>query len=385
MGSILQAEKSHKRVLVTGVGGFVGSHLLRHILETTDWDVVGLDSFRHHGKLDRVQYQLRGMDRERYTHLVYDLSIPFSEQFAAQLADVDYVISMASESHVERSIEDPRPFIENNVALILTLLEWARTAPNLKKFIQISTDEVYGPIVDGGHKEGAPHRPSNPYSASKAMQEAACYSYWRTYGVPVIVTNTMNIIGEAQDTEKYVPKIMQTVANGETLTVHASSDGRIGTRFYLHARNQADALVFLLKNHEPAQYPADDLDRFNVVSDVELDNLELAKLVAFHMGSTLKYELVDFHVTRPGHDLRYGLDGSKIAALGWKPPVEFDESLRRTVEWTLRNPEWLMKQVDTGQQVALVRRIDECRERDRCVMPGCDGEHFPYCVAHDAP
>lgn len=320
----------------------MGSHTLRHLLENTDWDIVGLDSFRHHGKLDRVQYQLRDQDQSRYTHLVYDLSVPFSDQFAAKLADVDYVISMASESHVERSINDPRPFIENNVALILTLLDWARTNKNIKKFIQISTDEVYGPIVNGGHKEGAPHRPSNPYSASKAMQESAAYSYWRTYGVPVIITNTMNIVGEMQDVEKYVPKIMQTIEREGVLTVHASSDGTIGTRFYLHARNQADALLFLLKNHEPAMYPADDLSRFNIVSNIELDNLELAKLVADAMGKELKYEFEDFHVSRPGHDLRYGLDGTKIAELGWKPPVEFYESFQRTVEWTERHPEWLV-------------------------------------------
>lgn len=328
------------KVLLTGIGGFVGSHCLRHILNTTDWDVVGLDSFRHHGKLDRVQYQLTDENRHRYTHLVYDLSIPFSEQFTALLEDVDYVISMASESHVERSITDPRPFVENNVALILTLLEWARTA-DIKHFIQVSTDEVYGPIREGGHKEGAPHRPSNPYSASKACQESLCYSYWRTYGVPITITNTMNIFGPLQDTEKYIPKVMQSVANGEVLSVHASADGRIGTRFYLHARNQCDALLYLLKR-EPTMYPAPDLDRYNIVSDTEMDNLQLALMVAGMMGESLKYELEDFHISRPGHDLRYGLDGAKIAEAGWTPPMEFEESLQNTVDWFKEHPEWLL-------------------------------------------
>ena len=329
------------KVLLTGVGGFVGSHVLRHILENTDWHVIGLDSFRHHGKLDRVQYQLLGQDRSRYTHLVYDLSIPFSDQFAAQLEDVDYVISMASESHVERAIEDPRPFVENNVSLILTLLEWARTNKNIKKFVQISTDEVYGPIQDTGHKEGSQLRPSNPYSASKAAQEVLCYSYWRTYGVPVIITNTLNICGEMQDVEKYVPKVMRAIANGDTVTVHASKDGHIGTRFYMHARNQSDAILFLLQHHDVTMFPAFDVDRFNIVSDVELDNLEVAQLVADNMNKSLKYVLEDFHITRPGHDLRYGLDGTKIAALGWQPPVEFYESFRRTIEWTEQHDEWL--------------------------------------------
>jgi len=326
------------KVLITGVGGFVGSHVLRHLMEETDWDVIGLDSFRHHGKLDRVQYQMLGQDPGRYTHVVYDLAIPFSPQFEEKLRDVDYVLHLASESHVERAIADPRPFVENNVSLQLSLLEWAVTA-ELKAFIQISTDEVYGPITENGHREGEPYRPSNPYSASKAMQECLTYSYWRTYGLPAVITNTMNIVGEMQDTEKYVPKAIRAISRGEVVTVHP--EGKIGTRFYLHARNQADALLYLLRNHEPTRFPAPDLDRFNIVSNVELDNLTLADCVAGAMDQPLRYELVDFHATRPGHDLRYGLDGSKLAALGWKPPVEFYRSLRRTVEWTLEHPEWL--------------------------------------------
>ena len=329
-------------VLLTGVGGFVGSHVLRHVLETTDWHVIGLDSFRHHGKLDRVQYQLEGQNRSRYTHLVYDLTIPFSDQFEEKLGAIDYVLHLASESHVERAISDPRPFVENNVSLMLTLLEWARRhTQTLRKLILISTDEVYGPITEHGHLEGSRHRPSNPYSASKSMQEQLTYSYWRTYGVPAIITNTLNIFGQLQDVEKYIPKVMSMIARGETVTVHASASGAIGTRFYMHARNQADALVFLLKNHEPTRFPAADLDRFNIVTDIELNNLDVAELVAQCMGKKLEYELVDFHISRPGHDLRYGLDGSKLAALGWTPPVAFYESFWRTVDWTLNHPEWL--------------------------------------------
>ncbi len=332
---------SPKKTLITGIGGFVGSHCLRHILMETDWNVIGIESFRHRGKLDRILQQLEGLDGDRYTNLIYDLRIPFSPQFTKKLGHIDYVINMASESHVDRSITDPRVFVDNNLQLILTMLEWAKDS-DIEKFIQISTDEVYGPIQIGGHKEGEPYRPSNPYSASKACQEALCYSYWRTYGVPIIITNTMNLIGQMQDPEKYVPKIMKAIANDEELTVHASKEGQIGTRFYLHARNQADALVYLLKNHTPAMFPADDLDRFNIVSNVELNNLELATMVADFMGEDLKYKLEDFHSTRPGHDLRYGLDGSKIAALGWKAPVDFETGFRETIDWTMAHKDWLL-------------------------------------------
>ena len=333
-----------KRVLISGAGGFVGSHVFIHILHNTDWELVLLDSFRHRGKTDRITQQLDVSHPEylsRVTVVTHDLKAPFSSQMIDKIGYIDYVLNLASESHVDRSITDPRDFIENNVALILTMLDWARVAKP-EKFIQISTDEVYGPINEGGHREGSPHRPSNPYSASKAAQEDICYSYWRTYGIPIIVTNTMNIIGELQDTEKYVPMVIKKVLAGETVTVHASSKGEVGSRFYLHARNQADALLFLLVHHTPAMYPAEDLDRFNIVGDNEIDNLDLAQRIAKIVGKPLKCELVDFHSSRPGHDLRYGLDGSKIAKLGWKAPIEFDESLDRTIRWTLDNKKWLV-------------------------------------------
>lgn len=332
-----------KRVLLTGVGGLVASHVLRHLMENTDWEIVGIDSFRHRGKTDRIVQQLDGLDKSRYINLVHDLTVPISDQLNKKIGHIDYVLNLASESHVDRSITDPRPFVENNVHLILTMLDWARIAKP-EKFIQISTDEVYGPMYDLPHSEGNPHRPSNPYSASKSAQEDICYSYWRTFNVPIVITNTMNLFGAMQDVEKFIPMIIKTVNEGGTVSVHADKDGTPGTRFYLHARNQADALLFLLKNHTPSLYPATDLDRFNIVGEREISNLELAQQVAEYVGKHLKYKLVDVHSQRPGHDRRYGLDGAKLANLGWKAPIPYEESLRSTVEWTLRpeNDSWLI-------------------------------------------
>jgi len=330
-----------KTVLITGIGGFMGSHTLRHVLTTTDWKIIGIDSFRHMGKTDRITQQLSDQDLSRLTLIRHDLTVPFSEQFEQKLKDVDYVLNIASESHVDRSITDPREFTENNVALILTMLEWLKKS-NVKKFIHISTDEVYGPATDHNHKEGEPYRPSNPYSASKAAQEAICYAYWRTYNLPIVITNTMNIIGEMQDPEKFVPKVMKQIANGEKVTIHASKDGQPGSRYYLHARNQADALCFLLKNVVPTRYPAEDLNRFNIVGEKEVNNLEMAELIAKFYGAELHYELVDFHSSRPGHDLRYGLDNTKLKELGWVAPFSFEKSLKSTIEWTKNHPEWLL-------------------------------------------
>jgi len=331
------------RVLLTGAGGFVGSHTLRHIMQKTDWHVVVLDSFRHKGVTDRIRIQMDGMDRSRLTVLTHDLQAPISPYLAHQMGKIDYIISMASESHVDRSIEAPRDFIVNNVQLILTLLEYAREYP-VEKFLHVSTDEVYGPAPAGhNHMEWEPMLPSNPYSASKAAQESIAFSYWRTYGIPLIITNTMNIIGELQDPEKFVPMTMKKIAAGEPMTIHASKDGVIGSRFYLHARNQADALVFLLQNGQPTPYGLTDRpDKFHIVGEREVNNLEMAQLIAKYMDRPLQYELVDFHSSRPGHDLRYALDGSKLADLGWTAPLGLEASLKRTIEWTLKHPEWLL-------------------------------------------
>jgi dTDP-glucose 4,6-dehydratase len=331
-----------KRVLLTGAGGFVGSHCLRHILTATDWQVVVLDSFRHKGLTDRVTTQLEGMDAERVEVFVHDLRVPISELLTRKMGKIDYIISMASESHVDRSIEDPRDFIDNNVQLILTLLEYSRQYP-VEKFLQISTDEVYGPASQGhSHKEWEPMLPSNPYSASKAAQESICFAYWRTYGIPLIITNTMNIIGEMQDPEKFAPMVMQKVAAGDTVPIHASNAGQVGSRFYLHARNQADAVVFLLQTVTPTKFGESDRpDKYHIVGEREVTNLEMAQLIADSMGKPLVYELVDFHSSRPGHDLRYALAGTKLADLGWKAPLSLESSVQSTVEWTLEHPEWL--------------------------------------------
>jgi dTDP-glucose 4,6-dehydratase len=207
------------RLLLSGAGGFAGHHFLEHVLANTDWDVIATDSFRHRGTTDRIVQVTGGVPRnsggyhrpwrERVTVLTHDLTAPFSEQAMARIGGaegLDYLIGMASQSHVDRSITDPVEFCENNFAVALNTLELARQL-RPKAVVMISTDEVYGPCPPGyGHREWAPILPSNPYAASKAAQEAVSISYWRTYGVPVVITNTMNLVGERQHPEKFVPE-----------------------------------------------------------------------------------------------------------------------------------------------------------------------------------
>lgn len=358
-----------KRILLTGGGGFAGAHFFEHVLVETDWDIVLTDSFRHKGKTDRVAEVIKGGGKlwkkkykERTQVITHDLTVPFSEQAIDAMGKIDYMVAYASESHVDRSISDPVPFIRNNVDLCLSTLELARKLKP-KALVWISTDEVAGPVSRDdfdGHPEWSTVLPSNPYAGSKAAQEAFVTSYWRTFGVPAIIVRCMNMIGERQDPEKFVPMTIAKVLRGGTVSIHGTEQ-EIGTRHYLHSRNLADGILFLLQETHPSCFPAhldamcerypidgielstaDRPDMFNIASSDRVDNLAVAKLIAGYVGQDLRYELESFHQARPGHDAHYGLDASKMTALGWTPPISFEDSLKRTVEWTLEHPEWLL-------------------------------------------
>lgn len=335
-----------QRVLITGMGGAIGCHMYAHTMHNTDWEVVGIDSFRHKGEFDRITEMTTTHPDwlERTTVLTHDLTAPLTSREELLIGDVDYIINLASLSDVEASIQNPVWFIKNNTDLMLNVLEYSLMA-NPKAFIHFSTDEVYGPAdKNQGHPEWSTILPSNPYSASKACQEAIAIAYWRSYGLPLIITNTMNNFGEMQSPSKFPALVQKSVKYDAEVKIHASGDGQVGTRYYLHSRNAADAVLFLLQNTEPTRHEpgaVDRPDRYNIVGDVQLDNYELAKKIADLMGKELKAVRENFHDHHPGHDLHYGLDGKKLAALGWKPPLTFEESMASTIKWQQEHPEWL--------------------------------------------
>jgi dTDP-glucose 4,6-dehydratase len=348
-----------KRVLLTGVGGFIGAHCLEYFLDNTDWFIIGLDSWRHKGSHRRIE-DVVGSEKlekysDRYKILKHDLSVPISYQLKNLIQDakiddmgnvvrkpIDCIINMASESAVERSTTDPVSCIRNNVELEINMLEFARKVKP-KIFFQVSTDEVYGEAQPNqAHHEWDVIMPSNPYAASKAAQEALAISYWRCFDVPVVLTNTMNNFGEGQDPEKFIPKLINFVKIGKTMPIYGDSEDDIGARYYLHAKNHADAFVFLSK-FDPTMYNSGENqrpDRYNVCGDVELNNLEMGNLIAKFVGKELKYELIPSESARKGYDRRYALDGSKMKEKGWMPPVSFEDSIEQVVEWTLKNQHW---------------------------------------------
>lgn len=253
-----------------------------------------------------------------------------------EIGQVDYILHIGAETHVDNSIEDPEPFVRSNVLGTMHLLNFARKQPNLKWFVYFSTDEVFGPAPEGvKYKEWDRYNSGNPYAASKAGGEELALAYANTYKLPLFITHTMNCYGERQHPEKFIPKVIKSVLKGETVTIHADqTKTKAGSRFYIHCRNVADALLFLLDH-------AEQREKYNIVGEKEIDNLELAKFIAKVVGKPLKYELTDFHSQRPGHDLRYALDGDKLKSMGWEPPKTIEDSLKKTIEWTLEREDWL--------------------------------------------
>lgn len=327
------------KILITGGNGFIGHHFCEHVLKTTDWQIY---------IMDRLSYAAYGYDRlrdigcyddKRVRHFTHDFTMPISEGLLHELSGVTYIVHMGAESHVDKSIATPDVFVKANVLGTMNILEFARECPKLKRMIYFSTDEIFGPAsreeVPDGYSEWDRYNSTNPYSASKAGGEELCLAWANTYNVPVTITHTMNVFGERQHPEKFIPKIMRQVLDGQTVTIHADPTRKIpGSRYWIHARNVAAATMFLLDRGEVR-------DKYNIVGECEVDNLEMAQIVARILGKDMKYEMVDFHSSRPGHDLRYALNGKKLHDMGWIHPKTFIESLEKTIRWTLESPKWL--------------------------------------------
>jgi len=333
------------KVIVTGGCGFVGHHVIDHILKNTDWQVYCIDklSYASFG-LSRLE-ETGALLNPRLKMFTFDLCSEIPEGMEKEINDVNYILHLGAESHVENSIDDPVKFAKNNIDSTLNILDFARLkCKGLKKFMYFSTDEVFGNAKEGfAFEEGDRFNCGNPYSASKAAGESLCESYCNTYRMPIVVTNTMNIIGERQHAEKFVPKVIKSILNKEKIYIHSYPDQKkAGSRFYIHARNVADAFIYVLENTEEVLNNHDSsIGRYNISGCEELSNLEVVQIISEIMNQEAVYEMTDYHSKRPGHDLRYALNGEKLDNLGWAVPVDFRKSLEKTVRWTLENKKWL--------------------------------------------
>tara|TARA_Y200000002_G_scaffold383053_1_gene402828 strand:+ start:1809 stop:2834 length:1026 start_codon:yes stop_codon:yes gene_type:complete len=337
-----------KKILITGGAGFIAHHVIDKIMSTTDWEIITIDRLDFSGNLNRLKevvsaYPESEQKRVRIVH--HDLKAELNPEISASIGKVDFISHLAAGSHVDRSISFPLEFVMDNVVGTANILDYARKQDSLERFAYFSTDEVFGPAPDGVYyKENDRYNSTNPYSATKAGAEELVVAYENTYGLPAIITHTMNVFGERQNPEKYIPMVIKKVRDGETVTVHANPEKtKAGSRHYIHAEDVANALLFLY-NYDLSLLKADSLgmncQKFNIVGKDEIDNLSLAKFIAKVQNKSLNYDMVDFHSQRPGHDLRYSLDGQKMKKMGWEPNSVYDK-LETVIKWTLENDRWL--------------------------------------------
>lgn len=338
-----------KTILITGGAGFIAHHLVDKVLAETDWNIVTLDRLDYSGNLNRLNEVVLShpsSERRRVKVVHHDLKAELNPQIRSMIGKVDLIAHLAAGSHVDRSITYPMEFVQDNVVGTVNLMDYARNLDSLDLFAYFSTDEIFGPAPEGiKYKENDRYNSTNPYSATKAAAEEMVVAYENTYGLPAIITHTMNVFGERQHPEKYIPLCIKRIRDGEKISIHSNAEKtKAGSRHYIHAKDVADALMFLYKqdlSKMPRDYGGAKCQKFNIVGATEMDNLQLAQYIANVQGKELNYEMVDFHSQRPGHDLRYALDGTKMKELGWEPTPVWDR-LSQTINWTLENDRWLI-------------------------------------------
>ena len=335
------------RILLTGGAGFIGSHLVRHLLQDGDVHVVNLDALRYSGNLENLR-DLDGHPRHRFVH--GDICDAALVDRLMREQRIEAVVNCAAETHVDRSIAAPGGFVRTDVVGTSVLLEAARTA-GVRRFVQVSTDEVYGDVPAGRSKESDPLAPRSPYSASKAGADLLALSYFATYGLPVLATRGSNTFGPNQYPEKFISLFVTNALEDQPLPLYG--DG-LQQRDWLYVQDHCEAIALVLEKGEPGQ-------AYNVGTGEERPNRDVAEAILGLLG---KPRSLLRHVTdRPGHDRRYALDCGKIAKLGWTPRFPFAEALKSTVAWYRDNVRWWQK-IKSGEFRAYYETMYGTRLRD---------------------
>lgn len=309
-----------KKILITGGAGFIGSHVVKMVLRETDWEVVNVDFLTYAGNLENLE-EVEG--NARYEFVQADIA---EREVMREVFErgVDLVLHLAAETHVDNSISDASPFLRTNVVGTQVLLDLARKY-DVEKFLMVSTDEVYGDWPVGSTEkfmEESPLRPSSPYSASKAGADLLCLAYWRTYGVPVVVSRCTNNYGTHQYPEKLIPFFVEKLLKGEKAPLYGDGGN---VREWLAVEDHARALLFLLEKGEVGEV-------YNIGSGVERNNKQIFEEMCEILGKRAE-ESVEYVTDRLGHDRRYALDCEKLRRLGWEPREKFAEKFAETINW----------------------------------------------------
>jgi len=305
------------KVLVTGGCGFIGSHFVRHVLSRdADVRVVNVDALTYAGSMENVA----GITA-RHTFVHADIADAERMEKLFVREGFEGVVNFAAESHVDRSIRTPQPFVHTNLMGCAVLLDAARRH-GVRRFVQISSDEVYGSAGEGRFTEESPLKPSSPYSASKAGADLLALAYWKTYGMEVMVTRCSNNYGARQFPEKLIPLMISKALRDERLPVYG--DGR-HVRDWIHVEDHCRVVYEVLRRGEAGEV-------YNVGGGCELENIEVVRMILRELGKP--ESLIQFVADRPGHDRRYAMDSGKIErTLGWRPQRRFEEGLRETIKW----------------------------------------------------
>ena len=323
-------DKMH--ILVTGGCGFIGSNFVRYVLSRYPHTITNLDNLTYAGNLEN----LAGVEKDpRYRFIKGDIAEAADIEKA--FADgVDIVVNFAAESHVDRSILYPDAFIRTNISGTYMLLEMARKR-GVKKFMQVSTDEVYGSLAEGKFREDTPLAPNSPYSASKASADLLAMAYYKTFNTPVVITRCSNNYGPYQFPEKLIPLLITNALGDLELPIYG--DG-LNVRDWIHVEDHCEAIAMVLEKGEAGNV-------YNVGSDNERTNIEIVKLILDILAKP--HSLIKYVKDRPGHDRRYAIDNSKIrSSLGFQPRKDFKKGMEETVSWYLENRAWWQR-IRTGE------------------------------------
>lgn len=337
------------RILVTGGAGFIGSHLVRRLLAGGQHDVVNLDALRYSGNLANLADVA---DHARYRFVQGDICDAGTVGLVLRDHRIEAVINCAAETHVDRSILDPNSFARTDVVGTAVLLEEARKA-EVTRFLQVSTDEVYGSVETGFSTEEDPLLPRSPYSASKAGADLLVRSYWTTYRFPVLITRGSNTYGPNQYPEKFIPLCITNALDDQPLPLYG--DGRY-RRDWLSVVDHCSAIEQVLVQGEPGGV-------YNVGGGNERENVTVAEMILKHLGKPLS--LIRFVQDRPGHDRRYAVECGRLRALGWSPTVSFEDGLCTTVDWYRGHEAWWRK-IKSGEFRAYYEQV----YRKRLELPG---------------